>query len=45
MLQKQKNDEFSNSPGNLINLIWKQESQLGLVFANKEQELSPTFDE
>lgn len=41
----QKNDEFTNKPGNLINLIWQQENQLGLVFANKEQELSPTFDE
>jgi hypothetical protein len=41
----QKNDEFSNKPGNLINLIWQQDNQLGLVFANKELELSPTFDE
>ncbi len=41
----QKNDEFTDKPGNLINLIWQQESQLGLVYANKEQALSPTFDE
>ena len=41
----QKNDGSSNTPGNLINLIWQQDKQLGLVFANKEQELSPTFDE
>lgn len=40
----QKNDELSNSPGNLLNLIWQQENQLGLVFAQKEQDLSPTFD-
>lgn len=41
----QKNDSTSNKPGNLINLIWQQNNQLGLVFANKEQALSPTFDE
>lgn len=41
----QKNDSTSNKPGNLINLIWQQTNQLGLVFANKEQTLSPTFDE
>ena len=41
----QKNDASSNKPGNLINLIWQQNNQLGLVFANKEQALSPTFDE
>jgi hypothetical protein len=40
----QKNDGTSNQPGNLINLIWQQNNQLGLVFANKEQDLSPTFD-
>lgn len=39
----QKNDSFSNEPGNLINFVWEQDSQLGLVFANKEQSLSPTF--
>lgn len=41
----QKNDSTTNKPGNLINLIWQQDNQLGLIFANKEQELSPTFDE
>jgi hypothetical protein len=40
----QENDEFSNKPGNLINLLWQQDNQLGLVFANKELTLSPTFD-
>lgn len=40
----QKNDAFSNSPGNLINLIWQQNNQLGLVFANKELELDPSFN-
>jgi hypothetical protein len=35
----------SFSPGNLINFIWQQNNQLGLIFANKEQALSPTFDE
>lgn len=41
----QKNDSNSDDPGNLINLIWQQDNQLGLVFANKDQELSPTFDD
>tara|TARA_R110002167_G_scaffold83117_13_gene226219 strand:+ start:107 stop:2506 length:2400 start_codon:yes stop_codon:yes gene_type:complete len=41
----QTNDGTSNVPGNLINLIWQQNNQLGLVFANKEQDLSPTFTE
>tara|TARA_R110001599_G_scaffold59183_2_gene164275 strand:- start:1469 stop:3850 length:2382 start_codon:yes stop_codon:yes gene_type:complete len=41
----QKNDSTSNRPGNLINLIWQQSNQLGLVFANKEQALNPSFDE
>ena len=41
----QKNDGNSNEPGNLINFVWQQDTQLGLVFANKEQELSPTFDD
>lgn len=40
-----KNDSLSNKPGNLINLIWQQDNQLGLVFTNKEQDLSPTFNE
>jgi hypothetical protein len=40
----QKNDGSSNNPGNLINLIWQQSNQLGLIFAHKELELSPTFD-
>jgi len=34
-------------PGNLINFIWIQnnalDTKLGLIFANKEQNLSPTF--
>lgn len=41
----QKNESATNKPGNLISFIWKQNSQLGLVFANKEQELSPTFND
>lgn len=40
-----KNDSDSFEPGNLINFIWRQDSQLGLVFANKEQGLSSSFDE
>ncbi len=40
----QKNDASSNSPGNIINLVWQQSNQLGLIFAHKELELSPTFD-
>ena len=38
-------DINTNAPGNLINFIWQQDNQLGLIFANKEQALSPTFDE
>lgn len=41
----QKNDTSSTEPGNLINLIWEQDNQLGLVFASKEQDLSPTFSD
>ena len=40
----QAREEGNTAPGNLINLIWQQTDQLGLVFASKEQELSPTFD-
>lgn len=35
----------STMPGNLINLLWLQENNLGLVFAHRDQELSPTFPE
>lgn len=40
----QSREENSTSPGNLINFIWQQDDQLGLVFASKEQALSPTFE-
>ena len=38
------NDD-SATPGNLINLLWIQDNTLGLIFAQKDQQLSPTFDE
>tara|TARA_R110002073_G_scaffold67049_11_gene167291 strand:- start:30033 stop:32393 length:2361 start_codon:yes stop_codon:yes gene_type:complete len=41
----QKNDNSTSEPGNLINFVWEQDTQLGLVFANKEQDLSPTFSD
>jgi hypothetical protein len=31
-------------PGNLITLLWLQEDKIGLVFANKQQSLNPSFD-
>ena len=31
-------------PGNVISLLWIQDDNLGLVFATKDQQLSPTFD-
>jgi len=31
-------------PGNVISLLWVQDDNLGLVFATKDQQLSPTFD-
>jgi hypothetical protein len=34
----------SNTPGNVISLLWIQGDNLGLVFATKDQQLSPTFD-
>jgi hypothetical protein len=34
----------SNIPGNVISLLWIQDDNLGLVFATKDQQLSPTFD-
>ncbi len=33
------------TPGEVINLIWSQADNLGLVFALKEQVLAPEFDE
>ena len=33
-----------DTPGRLITLLWIQSDSLGLVFANLEQNLSPTFD-
>lgn len=33
------------TPGNVISLLWIQEDNLGLVFATKDQQLSPTFVE
>ncbi len=41
----QAKDADTVSPGNLINFIWQQSSQLGLIFANQEQALSPSFEE
>jgi len=32
-------------PGNVISLLWIQDDNLGMVFATKDQQLSPTFDE
>jgi hypothetical protein len=37
-------DDSSNIPGNVISLLWIQDDNLGLVFATKDQQLSPTFD-
>lgn len=37
-------DDDSASPGNLISFLWVQGDNLGLVFAARDQELSPTFD-
>lgn len=34
-----------STPGRVINMIWIHEDNLGLVFANQEQTLSPTFGE
>ena len=31
-------------PGNVIALLWIQDDNLGLVFATKDQQLSPSFD-
>jgi len=31
-------------PGNVISLLWIQDDNLGLVFATKDQQLSPSFD-
>jgi len=41
-----KNEVTSSStvPGNVITLLWVQDDNLGLVFANRDQQLSPTFD-
>jgi len=38
------NETGSNAKGNLMTLIWKQDDNLGLIFANKEQALSAQFD-
>jgi len=37
-------DDDSATAGNLISLLWIQSDNLGLVFALKEQDLSPTFN-
>lgn len=37
------NAETSSNPGNLINLLWLQNDNLGLVFAAREQILQPGF--
>ena len=36
--------DISNAPGNLISLLWLQESRLGLVFATKAKTLNSTFE-
>jgi hypothetical protein len=37
-------DASTFSPGNLINFIWHQNNELGLIFANREQSLSTRFE-
>lgn len=37
-------EDNTTTPGNLINFIWEQNNQLGLIFANKSQSLNPAFD-
>ena len=37
-------DGNTTIPGNVISLLWIQDDNLGLVFATKDQQLSPTFD-
>ena len=36
-------DDSNENAGNLISFLWKQSDNLGLIFASREQELSPTF--
>jgi len=43
-ITQNSNETGSNANGNLMTLIWKQGDNLGLIFANKEQALSPEFD-
>jgi hypothetical protein len=37
-------DASTFSPGNLINFIWIQNHELGLIFANKQQSLNARFE-
>lgn len=37
-------DSTSTTPGNVMSLLWIQADNLGLVFATKDQQLSPSFD-